>query len=80
MVTLENLVKIGNIIEADYYYENETDKKGHFKYDITKDEYIELHKIEYETGIEYGFGHIRDALHLFVKMNDFPETYHHSWY
>ena len=79
MVTLENLVKIGNIIEADYYYENETDKRGHFKYDITKDEYIELRKIK-ETEIEVGFGQIRNALHRLVRLNIFPETYHNIWY
>ena len=76
MVVLENVRKIGNIIEADYYYDS-NGPRGHFKYDINTGEYIELKRIE---EFEYGFSHIKHALKTMIKYDKYPETYHEIWY
>ena len=78
MVVLENITKIGNIIEADYYYDYTSDgSRGHFKYDITTGKYVELKRIK---EFEYGFSHIKHALKTMIKYDKYPETYHEIWY
>jgi len=84
MVTLINLKKTGNIIEADYYYERSKDKIGHVKYDITTGKYIEIIRAEKEyyerNGFEYGFFHIENEIKCMIKYNIFPEKHVISWY
>ena len=78
MVVLENIKKIGNIIEADYYYEYTSDgSRGHFKYGITTGNFIEIKRAEED---EFGFGHIKQGLETMIKYNTFPETYKVFWY
>ena len=68
--------KIGNIIEADYYY-NSDGPRGHFKYDMTTGKFIELKRIrEFESG----FVHVKHALEMMIKNDKYPETYEVFWY
>ena len=76
MVVLENIKKIGNIIEADYYY-NSDGPRGHFKYDITTGKFIELKQIR---EFEYGFVHVKHALEMMIKNDKYPERYGEYWY
>lgn len=84
MVTLINLKKINNIIEADYYYESDSDKLGHIKYDIATGKYLEIKYAEKEDferyGFEYGFGHIEKDLKRLIRHNVFPEKRVILWY
>lgn len=78
MITLINLKKINNIIDADYFHESRENELGHFKYDITTGKYVE---IKYAGGRkQYGFGHIEVDLHRLVKHNIFPEKRVIIWY
>ena len=78
MVVLENIKKIGNIIEADYYYDYTPEgSRGHFKYNITTGKYVELKRIK---EFEYGFAHIKYALESMIKHNKYPERHAQIWF
>lgn len=78
MITLQNLKKVGNVIEADYVLGCYPDRTGHFKYDIVKGDYIEIDHVS--EGIEYGFSHIKQDLQRLIAANIFPQTRHIFWY
>lgn len=84
MITLINLKKINNIIEADYYYENDIDKLGHIKYDISTGKYLDIQRAEKEyfkrNGFEVGFFHIEKDLKRLIRHNIFPEKRIIMWY
>lgn len=78
MITLINLRKKGNIIEADYYHEDKKDELGHFKYDVNNGKYID---VNYAGGSkQYGFVHIENDLKLLIRHNVFPEKRVILWY
>ena len=65
MITLINLRKKGNIIEADYYHEDRKNELGHFKYDINNGKYID---VKYAgASKQYGFIHIENDLKLLIR-------------
>ncbi len=78
MITLENLKKVGNVIEADYILESYPDRTGHFKYDINKGDFIERKRVS--DGVEYGFSHIKRDLERLIRANIFPKKRVISWY
>lgn len=84
MITLINLKKENNIIDADYYYENETKKMGHIKYDISIGKYLDIRHAEKDffekNGFEYGFNHIETDLKRLIRLNVFPKQRVIMWY
>lgn len=77
MLTLKNLIKKDSIIEADYFFEQEFQKIGHFKYDIKMGKFIERKKT---CDDEIGFAHVIYAIKMFIKYDKYPNTYTTIWY
>ena len=82
MIVLENIKKDGKLVHADYYYPDKPSDKGHFIYNLEKDEYVEkvFNNVDSETEGIYGFGKTADAVKRLAAHDKFPSTYNYMWY
>lgn len=79
MLTLINLKKENNIIEAEYYNEDEKDKLYYIKIDILSGEIVTLKK---PNASIYGAAsrHARRALIELAKLDSMPQKHKVIWY
>ena len=82
MVILEKVIKRNNIIEADYYYPEAENDKGHIVFDIKNAMYTNIDYCEDDKNSlsKYRFGKVIEALKRMVQYDKYPETYHYYWY
>ena len=82
MVTLINILKISDILSADYYPEGNKNDVGHIEYDLKNQKLI---KTNYCTADKNSFfnPYLSKALLAIKEMatkHDFPSTYDYMWY
>lgn len=81
MVTLEHVLKSGNFISADFFF-NRDSERGRAVYDIEKGEVVEATfdgRNIFEEPV-YGFIHVIGLFRQMVEYNNYPETAHCMWY
>ncbi len=82
MIVLTNVTIIGNILEANYYLETNSDDQGFIRYDMKKHEIVDLRycKEDLRSSVKYGKSKTVTAIEHMIAANKFPATYHYSWY
>ncbi len=79
MVAIRNFEKNSEIIEFDYYPENENEN-GHIKYNYKTKKVVEQQKTDYDIAMDYA-GHAVVAVERFVEQNkEFPPELFEMWY
>ena len=79
MLTLINIKKEKDVIEADYFNENERDQLYHMKVDVASGEVIDLKRPKSSI---YGTAklHAKKALLQIAKAESVPEKHTVLWY
>ena len=79
MVVIRNITKNSDVIEFDYYPENEN-IKGHIKYNHKTKSIISQTKTDYDAAMDYS-GHSVVAVERFIEQNkEFPTEIFEMWY
>ena len=79
MVVIRNIEKNGEIVEFDYYPENEKEN-GHIKYNYETKSIISQIKSEYDLAMDYA-GHSIIAVERVIEQNkEFPTELVEMWY
>ena len=74
MLTLINIKRNGEIIEADYYLEKNNEELGHLRLNGTTGDVLE------SVSIGYGLTHAREKLKRLFLKDEVPKTATIEWY
>lgn len=81
MLTLENVLKKGNMIYTDFFFVG-NEIKGTAIYDISAGRVVEASYGDRNPlkDFIYGFGYVKKLLNMMVKADNYPEKVTFEWY
>lgn len=82
MVTLNKLIRIDNIISAEYFPEDDKKDIGKIVYDIDKGEIVKFEycKRDKDSFLKSYLKKAVKAIEKCVEKDDYPETVVYAWY
>ena len=82
MVTLINLIVVGNLIKTNYFSDHNDKDQGYIEYDMEKKKVVLYYysQEDKDSKIKYDFSKAIWAIEKLIEYNKFPEKYRYIWY
>lgn len=82
MVTLQKIRKNNNIVEVEYYAEDNSDDTGRIVFDLTNEKVldIQLCNIDNESYLKTYYHKAVNAIKEISRLKELPATYVYMWY
>ena len=79
MLILENLKKMDDRIEADFYFPG-SENRGSIVFDVINKDIISVECAGEDPKHIYGFRHLVNVLKMMVDNNKYPSRFEYYWY